>query len=147
MPTRARRPPCNPRKRHDPDARRAPRLPYSSAGLNALSPDGGGWRALERGCGSARGAGTSCLHVAVDDGSRVTYAELLPGERKGTCAAFVGRCLGFFEDLGVAVERVMTDNGPGYRSRLFNEALEAHMDHYNWDRPHGACGACRRCRA
>ncbi|WP_410054787.1 hypothetical protein [Olsenella uli] len=27
------------------------------------------------------------------------------------------------------------------------EALEAHMDHYDWDRPHGACGACRRCRA
>ena len=168
--------------------RRAPSPPYSSAGLNALSPDGGGWRALGHGCGSARGAGTSCLHIAVDDGSRVSYAEFLPDERKGAYAAFVGRCLGFFEGLGAAVERVMTDNGPGYRSRLFNdlldsrgvrhkytrpfspwqngkagrmdrtlarewryarawesdasraEALEAHMDHYEWDRPHGACG-------
>lgn len=51
----------------------------------------------------------------------------------------MGRCLGFFEDLGVAVECVMTDNGPGYRSRLFNESLEAHMDHYDGDRPHSAC--------
>ena len=154
----------------------------------ARIPDGGGHRALGRGCGSKRGAGSSCLHVAVDDRSRVSNAALLPDERKGTCAAFMGRCLDFFEGLGVAVERVMTDNGPGYRSRLFNEsleargvrhkytrpfspwqngrvermnqtlarewrharaweseasradALEAFIDHYNWERPHSACG-------
>ena len=46
-------------------------------------PDGGGHRALGRGCGSARGMGSACLHVAVDDFSRVAYAELLPDERKG----------------------------------------------------------------
>lgn len=44
----------------------------------ARMPDGGGWRALGRGCGSPSGAGFSCLHVAVDDHSRVAYAELLP---------------------------------------------------------------------
>ena len=91
----------------------------------ARIPDGGGHRALGRGCGSARGAGRSCLHVAVDDRSRVAYAELLPDERKGTCAAFMGRCLRFFAGLGVAVERVMTDNGPGYRSGEFNALLES----------------------
>ena len=154
----------------------------------ARIPDGGGHRALGRGCGSKRGAGSSCLHVAVDDRSRASYAALLPDERKGTCAAFMGRCLDFFEGLGVAVERVTTDNGSGYRNRLFNEsleargvrhkytrpfspwqngrvermnqtlarewqyaraweseasraeALEAYMDHYNWERPHSACG-------
>lgn len=50
----------------------------------ARIPDGGGHRALGRGCGSRRGAGSSRLHVAVDDFSRVAYAELLPDERKGT---------------------------------------------------------------
>ena len=89
----------------------------------ARIPEGGGWRALGRGCGSRRGAGRSCLHVAVDDRSRVAYAELLPDERKGTCSAFMGRCVGFFAGLGVRVERVMTDNGPGYRSREFNDLL------------------------
>lgn len=69
--------------------------------------------------------GAACLHVAVDDFSRVAYAELLPDERKGTCAAFMGRCLRFFEGMGVRVERVMTDNGPGYRSGEFNALLES----------------------
>ena len=89
----------------------------------ARIPEGGGWRARGRGCGSAPGAGRSCLHVAVDDFSRVAYAELLPDERKGTCAAFMGRCLTFFAGLGVAVERVMTDSGPGCRSGDFNALL------------------------
>ena len=35
--------------------------------------------------------------------------------------AFMGRARDFYRGLGVEVERVMTDNGPGYRSRLFNE--------------------------
>ena len=154
----------------------------------ARIPDGGGHRALGRGCRSRRGAGSSCLHVAVDDFSRVAYAELLPDERGGTCSAFMARCLAFFAGLGVAVERVMTDNGPGYRSREFNgllasegarhlytrpfspwqngkvermnrtlaqewqygrawdseagraSALPAYLEHYNWGRPHSACG-------
>lgn len=91
----------------------------------ARIPDGGGHRALGRGCRSARGAGRSCLHVAVDGRSRVAYAEPLPDERKGTCAAFMGRCLRFFSGLGVSVEGVMTDNGPGYRSGEFNALLES----------------------
>lgn len=98
------------------DVRRVARIP----------PDGG-WRA--RGADAPRhadsGAGTACLHVAVDDRSRVAYAELLGDERKEACAAFMGRARDFYRGLGVEVERVMTDNGPGYRSRLFNEWLAA----------------------
>lgn len=45
-------------------------------------PEGGGHRALGRGCGSRRGAGTSCLLV-VDDNSRVAYAEQLPDREEG----------------------------------------------------------------
>ena len=81
--------------------------------------DGGGRRALGRGCGSARGAGLSCPHVAVDDFSGVSYAELLADERKETARAFVAGAIAFFGGLGVRVERVMTDSGSAYRSAAF----------------------------
>lgn len=105
----------------------------------ARIPDGGGWRALGRGNDRSRGhsgAGSSCLHVAVDDFSRVAYAELLPDERKGTCAAFMRRVLRFFAGLGLAVERVMTDNGPGYRSGEFNELLATAGARHVYTRPY-----------
>lgn len=105
----------------------------------ARIPGGGGWRALGRGgdpYGGHSGAGTSCLHVAVDDFSRVAYAELLPDERKGTCAGFMARCVAFFAGLGVAVERVMTDNGPGYRSREFNGLLASEGVRHVYARPY-----------
>lgn len=53
----------------------------------ARMPDGGGHCVLGRGCGSPRGSGRSCLHVAVDNRSRVAYAELQPDERKGLLAS------------------------------------------------------------
>ena len=75
------------------------------------------------------------VHHAVDEFSRVAYAELLPDGRKGTCAAFMGRALRFFAGLGVAVERVMTDNGPGYRSGEFNTLLDAAGARHVYARP------------
>lgn len=63
------------------------------------------------------------LCLAADDRSRVVYAELLPDERKGACSELMARCLDFISDLGFAVERVMTDNGPGYRSGEFSAQL------------------------
>lgn len=101
----------------------------------ARIPEGGGWRANGRPGRARAGAGTACLHVAVDDFSRAAYAELLPDERKGTCAAFVARCLGFFGEMGVEVERVMTDNGPGYRSAEFNALLEGRGIRHVYTRP------------
>ncbi|HEX2766062.1 MAG TPA: IS481 family transposase [Candidatus Limnocylindria bacterium] len=66
-----------------------------------------------------RGAGWEVLHVALDDASRLVYAELLPDERAGTTAAFTVRALRWFRERGVTVERILTDNGPGYRSLAF----------------------------
>lgn len=112
----------------------------------------------------------------------------IPDGGGATCAAFTGRALRFFAGLGLTVERVMTDNGPGYRSGEFNallaaagarhiytrpyspwqngkvermnrtiaqewqygraweseagraDALPVFIEHYNWSRPHSACG-------
>jgi len=70
-----------------------------------------------------RGAGWEHLHVAVDDASRLAYTEVMPDERKESACAFLSRALAFFAAHGVQVERVMTDNGAAYRSRLFRERL------------------------
>ena len=99
------------------------------------TPEGGGHRALGRGCGSRRDARMSCPHVAVDDNSRVVYAEQLPDEREETACAFMGRVIAFYEGLGVAVERVMTDNGPACRLGEFNAPLEAHGIRRKYTRP------------
>lgn len=70
-----------------------------------------------------RGHGWDFLHVAVDDASRLAYTEILPSEGQHDTTTFFNRALGWFARLGVSVERVMTDNGSAYRSKLFAQAL------------------------
>ena len=65
------------------------------------------------------GAGWDFVHVAVDDASRLAYVEVLTNERRQSCTGFLVRALRWFKDRGVRVERVMSDNGSGYVSRLF----------------------------
>jgi transposase InsO family protein len=60
--------------------------------------------------GRRRGLGADYLHVAVDDATRLAPAELLPAQDGPACAAFLERTLGWFPGLGIAIERVMTDN-------------------------------------
>lgn len=62
--------------------------------------------------------GWDYCHVAVDDTSRIAYVEILDDEKAPTCVAFLRRAIAWFADQGVTVQRVMTDNGPGYRSDL-----------------------------
>jgi len=65
-----------------------------------------------------RGIGWEYVHVAVDDASRVTYAEVLRDERAATSAVpFLRRAVAYFAHFGVRVQRVMTDNGSAYVSR------------------------------
>jgi len=59
--------------------------------------------------------GWEYVHVAVDDYSRLAYAEVLTDERATTAAGFLGRALAFYRRHGVIVERVLTDNGSCYR--------------------------------
>ena len=71
---------------------------------------------------NSRGAGWEFVHVAIDDASRIAFAEILADERKESVVAFLSSALRFYETLGVTVRRVMTDNGVGYVSRMFREA-------------------------
>lgn len=71
-----------------------------------------------------RGIGWSWLHVAVDDHSRLAYAEELPDELAPTATAFTMRAVAFFGAHDIQVRRVLSDNGPCYRSRVFRDSLQ-----------------------
>jgi transposase InsO family protein len=92
-------------------------------------PAGGGWRIHGRdrivGSRRHRGAGYDFIHAAVDDRSRLAYVEILADERKETAAAFMTRAVRFYADRGIAIERVLTDNGSCYRSKDFAQTLTA----------------------
>ncbi|MGZ9928898.1 IS481 family transposase [Streptomyces sp. NC-S4] len=99
-------------------------------------PDGGGWRTVGRTAGdhnrqatttqrrsSTPVIGYSYVDSAVDDHSRLAYSEVLTDERKETAAGFWQRANAFFAAHGITVERVLTDNGSCYKSKLFTQAL------------------------
>ena len=73
--------------------------------------------------GRSKRAGWDFLHVCIDDASRLAYTELLPSEGQADTTAFLERALAWLRRHGVAVQRVMTDNGSAYRSRHFAAAL------------------------
>jgi transposase InsO family protein len=61
-------------------------------------------------------AGWECVHVAIDDASRLAYAEVLEDETAASAVGFLHRALAFYERHGIQVEAVMTDNGSPYVS-------------------------------
>jgi transposase InsO family protein len=71
-----------------------------------------------------RGAGWDYVHVAIDDRTRIAYAEVLRDETSETTAAFLRRALAWYRALGIRVRRILTDNGSGYLGRRFAHAVE-----------------------
>jgi transposase InsO family protein/transposase len=61
-------------------------------------------------------AGWECVHIAIDDCTRLAYAEVLGDEKATTVVAFLRRAVAFFARHGMTVEQLLTDNGSGYRS-------------------------------
>jgi transposase InsO family protein len=61
-----------------------------------------------------RTVGYEYVHIAIDDHSRLAYAEVLPDEKALTAAGFLRRAVRFYRRYGITVERVLTDNGPAY---------------------------------
>jgi transposase InsO family protein len=91
-------------------------------------PDGGGWRAHGRGerPNAKRRIGYDYVHAAIDDHSRLAYAEILTNETGPTCADFLTRAGAFFASHGIAIRQVISDNALNYiRSRDFADAIEA----------------------
>jgi transposase InsO family protein len=99
-------------------------------------PDGGGWRYVGRKqgyrnkvvtpgmvrnkYGNAR-VGNAFVHTVIDDHSRVAYAEVHNDERKETAVAVLKRAVAWFAARDVKVERVLSDNGSCYKSKLWKQ--------------------------
>jgi transposase InsO family protein len=69
-----------------------------------------------------RGVGWEFVHVAIDDASRLAYAEVLANERSPTAVAFLRRLVAWYLGRGVRVTGIMTDNGSCYVSHRFAAA-------------------------
>jgi transposase InsO family protein len=102
-------------------------------------PDGGGWRYVGRQQGLRHRAttaartgapkskyrqpliGTCYLHTVIDDHSRVAYVEARDDETKETSVDVLRNAVAWFEERGVTVHRVLSDNGGAYRSFLWRD--------------------------
>jgi transposase InsO family protein len=62
--------------------------------------------------------GWEFVHVAVDDYSRLAYAEVLSDEKAATAAGFLRRAVAFYARYGIRLERILSDNGACYRATL-----------------------------
>ncbi|HMI82170.1 MAG TPA: IS481 family transposase [Solirubrobacterales bacterium] len=105
--------------------------------LGRIGPYGAGHRALGRTWarrgptrtdseGVRRGrAGWECVHVCVDDATRLAYVEVLPDEKTTTAIGFLRRAIAFYRSHGITVEQLMTDNGSAYRSAAHALACRA----------------------
>jgi transposase InsO family protein len=69
-----------------------------------------------------RHAGWQYLHLAIDDHSRLAYCELLPAESPDECVAFLHRATAWYGEHRITIERVLSDNGNGYRSFAWRDA-------------------------
>jgi transposase InsO family protein len=68
--------------------------------------------------GERRIVGWEYVHIAIDDATRLAYAEVLSDEKATTAIAFLRRAIAFFESHGMSVRELLTDNGSAYRSAI-----------------------------
>ena len=62
--------------------------------------------------------------MAVDDHSRVGWAEIYPNERAPSAVSFLAAAVAYYASFGVKVTGLMTDNGACYRSDGFKHVCQ-----------------------
>jgi transposase InsO family protein/transposase-like protein len=80
--------------------------------------------------------GWEYVHIAIDDATRLAYAEVLKDEKATTAIAFLRRALAFFKRHGMQVQELLTDNGSAYRSAVHAIACRALGIRHLRTRPH-----------
>lgn len=75
------------------------------------------------------GKGWEYLHVAIDDHARLAYSEILPDESGDSSLLFARNAVKWFEKHGVTTQRIMTDNGVGYKKRYRNRLSAWGINH------------------
>jgi len=79
---------------------------------------------------TVEGAGWECLFVAIDDHARIGFTDMYPDERRPSAIQFLRNAVAYYASLGIKVKRLLTDNGPAFRSRDFARAcLELGVRH------------------
>ena len=84
----------------------------------------------------ARRVGWEYLHIAIDDATRLTYAEVLAAADASTCAAFFQRTLAWFRRRGVRIQRLLTDNAMAYRSAAVAAVARRWLVRQRFTRPY-----------
>ena len=88
----------------------------------ARIPPGGGHRVHGRRTEVMhKRVGYTHIHTAIDAYSRLAYSEFAGVENTDNCVAFLERAITWFAQQGITTERVLTDNGSGYRSHAWRE--------------------------
>ena len=77
-----------------------------------------------KGQSNNRGVGWEFVHVCIDDASRIAFSRAMKTERKGCAITFLKAAVAFYANLGITVERVMTDNGSCYKAFAFRRACK-----------------------
>ena len=83
-----------------------------------------------------RKAGWEYLHVAVDDATRLTYAEMLGADDAPATAAFLQRTLRWFRRRGIRIRRLLTDNAFVYRGRACAALCQRWSVRHRFTRPY-----------
>ena len=63
-------------------------------------------------------AGWDFVHIAIDDATRLAYAEVLSDEKATTAIGFLARAVAFYQRHGMTVQELITDNGAAYVSTV-----------------------------
>jgi len=79
----------------------------------------------QRSDGRRSHVGWEYVHVCIDDASRIAISRIFPDEKATSAVAFLHAAIAYYASLGIAVARVMTDNGACYRSDAFRLACKA----------------------
>jgi transposase InsO family protein len=85
---------------------------------------------------SVEGGGWEYVHVAIDDSSRVAYAQVLPDQEADSASTFLRAAVAYYAGLGLTIREVMTDNGGCYRSREFARTCAAVGLKHRFTRPY-----------
>jgi transposase InsO family protein len=106
------------------DVKRLGRI-QGGAGKRVTGKPRHNWARSDRSGTRRKTVGWECVHIAIDDCTRLAYAEVLANEKAGTVVAFLGRAVAFFQRHGMSVQQLLTDNGGAYRSGVHAIACRA----------------------
>jgi transposase InsO family protein len=101
-------------------------------------PDGGGWRVLGREVASKdrRVRGNDHLEVFVDDASRYAVVVPVADERAESASRALELAVSRFAEVGIRIERMLTDNGASYRSHIYRDTLARFEIRHKRTRPY-----------